>query len=410
LNDLVTPNPFAHPPANPNDSQPALPQLEGGPIRIKFTGDGSEYFKIWITNLLLTIVTFGIYSAWAKVRREKYFRQNTYIGESNLDYHGNPKSILFGRIFALGLLALASASKFSVPLALGAAFVVAIALPWFLRSSIKFKFYNTSYQGLRFGFHGTVGKAYLIALPLAVAGIGVTLLPKILEDAKGLSPMFTWLGSLVGVAILILIAYGPVFNALWRKFAINHAHYGTVLTSTKMTVGGYIWTYSKTALIPLLVAIGLVALIWFTGMIGVLTGGVGNRGTAVFLMVFLGIAVLALYPLVLLLGPIIAARIQNYVWNEKTFITDANQTVLATFYSNLRGRDYLKLQIKNYILLSLTAGLYRPFMAINNAKAKLEAISISDLSFIDTVRAQKQAGNRAFGAEAVDAFDLDLSL
>ncbi len=406
MNDLVTPNPFANP-ALPEQLEP---KSEGGPIRLKFTGDGAEYFKIWITNLLLTIVTLGIYSAWAKVRREKYFRQNTYIGQSNLDYHGNPKSILFGRIFALGLLALASASKFSVPLALGAAFVVAVALPWFLRSSVKFKFYNTSYQGLRFGFDGTVGKAYFIALPLAVAGIGVTLLPKILEDAKDLNPALSWAGSFVGVSFLLLIAYGPVFNALWRKFAINHARYGTVLTSTQMTVGGYIWTYLKTALVPLLVAIGIVALIWFTGIAGLLSGRSGGGGAAVVTAIFLGLSVLALYPLILLLGPIIVARLQNYVWNERTFVTDANQTTLATFYSDLRGRNYLKLQVKNYMLLSLTGGLYRPFMAINNAKAKIEAISVSSLAFVDAVQAQKQAGNRAFGAEAVDAFDLDLSL
>ena len=45
--------------------------------RFEFTGSGSEYFKIWIVNVLLTIVTLGIYSAWAKVRRLRYFYNNT---------------------------------------------------------------------------------------------------------------------------------------------------------------------------------------------------------------------------------------------------------------------------------------------------------------------------------------------
>ncbi len=31
----------------------------------RFTGNGGEYFRIWIVNLMLTIVTLGIYSAWA---------------------------------------------------------------------------------------------------------------------------------------------------------------------------------------------------------------------------------------------------------------------------------------------------------------------------------------------------------
>ena len=40
---------------------PALQSVMVEPLR--FTGSGSEYFRIWITNTFLTIVTLGIYSA-----------------------------------------------------------------------------------------------------------------------------------------------------------------------------------------------------------------------------------------------------------------------------------------------------------------------------------------------------------
>jgi len=36
------------------------------PEPLRFTGSGAEYFGIWIVNLLLTIVTLGLYSAWAQ--------------------------------------------------------------------------------------------------------------------------------------------------------------------------------------------------------------------------------------------------------------------------------------------------------------------------------------------------------
>lgn len=29
---------------------------------VAFTGSGSEYFRIWIVNILLTLVTFGLYT------------------------------------------------------------------------------------------------------------------------------------------------------------------------------------------------------------------------------------------------------------------------------------------------------------------------------------------------------------
>ena len=40
---------------------------------VKFHGKAGEFFSIWIVNLLLTIVTRGSYSAWAKVRTNRYF-------------------------------------------------------------------------------------------------------------------------------------------------------------------------------------------------------------------------------------------------------------------------------------------------------------------------------------------------
>ena len=42
------------------------------PTGIEFSGSAREYFGIWIVNLILTIITLGIYSAWAKVRRQIY--------------------------------------------------------------------------------------------------------------------------------------------------------------------------------------------------------------------------------------------------------------------------------------------------------------------------------------------------
>src|SRR5258707_6333866 len=49
----------------------------GDVVPLRFTGRAGEYFRIWIVNICLSIVTLGIYSAWAKVRRKRYFYGNT---------------------------------------------------------------------------------------------------------------------------------------------------------------------------------------------------------------------------------------------------------------------------------------------------------------------------------------------
>ena len=54
---------------------------------IEFKGKALEYFGIWLANILLTVVTIGIFSAWAKVRRLKYFYNNTNILENSFAYH-----------------------------------------------------------------------------------------------------------------------------------------------------------------------------------------------------------------------------------------------------------------------------------------------------------------------------------
>ena len=84
-------------------------------LGFEFRGSAREWFGIWIVNLLLSIVTLGIYSAWAKVRAKKYFYQNTYVAGRNFDYHATGMQIFLGRLIVIvGLIFYSVAS--SIPL------------------------------------------------------------------------------------------------------------------------------------------------------------------------------------------------------------------------------------------------------------------------------------------------------
>ena len=120
-----------------------------------FTGRGDEYFRIWIVNLFLTVLTLGIYSAWAKVRKTKYFWQNSRLDGAVFDFHGNPVAILKGRILALVLLVAYTWSfEFSLAAGLVTIAVLLAAGPWLFVKAQQFKFGNTSFRGLRFGYRG----------------------------------------------------------------------------------------------------------------------------------------------------------------------------------------------------------------------------------------------------------------
>ena len=72
----------------------------GKSLPFTFSGKASEYFSIWIVNVCLTIITLGIYSAWAKVRNNQYFYGNTQIDGASFQYLADPIKILKGRIIA----------------------------------------------------------------------------------------------------------------------------------------------------------------------------------------------------------------------------------------------------------------------------------------------------------------------
>src|SRR5687767_6793177 len=99
---VTTPDSTLVPPVVPEPFLPETPEVltqttyEG----FTFSGTGGEYFRIWIVNILLTVLTLGIFSAWAKVRTMQYFYRNTRLAGASFDYHGNPIAILKGRLLA----------------------------------------------------------------------------------------------------------------------------------------------------------------------------------------------------------------------------------------------------------------------------------------------------------------------
>src|SRR5687768_14146444 len=129
-------------------------------IPFEFRGTGAEYFRIWIVNLLLSIVTLGIFSAWAKVRRQRYFYGSTFLDGHSFEYHAQPIAILKGRLIVFaGYVAFFIGLQFYQPLLLGLVPVAAIGLPWVLMRSRRFQLRMTSWRNVRFGFRGRYGAA-----------------------------------------------------------------------------------------------------------------------------------------------------------------------------------------------------------------------------------------------------------
>src|SRR6266700_1306924 len=136
----------------------AAPQSAGSAVSLRFTGEAGEYFRIWIVNLCLSVVTLGIYSAWAKVRRKRYFYGNTLLEDAAFEYLADPKAILKGRIIVVAAFAVYSVAGQINPLAgplLG--LVLLGVLPWLIVRALRFNAVNSAHRNVRFAFTASAG-------------------------------------------------------------------------------------------------------------------------------------------------------------------------------------------------------------------------------------------------------------
>jgi uncharacterized membrane protein YjgN (DUF898 family) len=372
-------------------------------LRIKFTGSGSEYFRIWIVNLLLMLLTLGIYYPWAKVRRLRYFYGNTLVDDAPLDFHANPLRMLKGYLLVALLFGLYSvAGHFSATAGL-VAFVIVMAIwPALLKSSMQFRLANTSWRGLRFGFKGSLADAYRAVLPLFVPSL--LILGALTAVADPQKPP-SWYGPTFLALVLLSVAVTPWL--LWKLKAFQHNHYAlaSLQTSFKATVGSFYAVFFKTLgvlVLAVLLSSGLgMAFLFALKSNGQLVGLAGRAVTAV-------VAVLAMLggmlAMLVLVKPYVISRMQNLVWTR-------TGNASLRFLSELRFTRLLWLTLKNWLLVILTLGLYWPFAAVAMARLRLEAVTVKTRICPDTLVQQIQGlEGEAAGDAAGDLFGLDIGL
>ncbi len=149
-----------------------LKNWDASPLPFEFTGKAKEFFGIWLSNLLLSILTLGIYSAWAKVRRRRFFLGHTLIGGHRFDYHADPKVILKGRAIVVSVLVVMSlVSELSTVLSGTSLVLLMLALPWLANRSLRFNARMTSFRNVRFDFSGTYGKSLLAFVLFPLLGL-----------------------------------------------------------------------------------------------------------------------------------------------------------------------------------------------------------------------------------------------
>lgn len=377
-------------------------------LPIRFTGSGSEYFRIWIVNLLLTLVTLGLYYPWAKVRRLRYFHGNTLVGEHPLDFHGDPKKMLRGYLLVGAMAALYSvAGSFSAVAGLIAFVIVAALWPALLKSSMQFRLANTSWRGLRFRFKGSLRGAYAAMLPLFVPGLLFVAALAAMPDPEKPPQWFFAFFLAVMLGTVLLMPW-----LLWNLKKYQHDHYALAQWQTQLraTRGAFYGVFLKTLGVSLLAGLLLLGIVFLGamafGVAAALGGGGESRGTGAVVAALFALAAAAFGLLVvqLLPRPYLTSRLQNLLWGRT-----GNRSL--RFRSTLGFRRLLGLTLKNWLLVALTLGLYWPFAAVATARLRMEAVSIETRTDPEALFDEaRPADGEAAGDAAGDLLGFDIGL
>lgn len=322
-------------------------------LNFKFTGSGSEFFKIWIVNVLLSIITLGIYSAWAKVRTNRYFYGNTWLDDAAFDYHADPKVILKGRIIAVVLFIVYSAlSQTTDPtLSLIVLALVLTVLPWMIAKSLRFRMRMTSYRNIRFGFEGTTWGA-----------------------AKAYSLMF--IASALTLGLLV-----PYMLYVQTRYRVDETRYGVDHLSFNVSPREYYRIYFMA----------------FVALLGVfLVGGIFSAVTPVLggLAIFAGYALIITY---------VKVNTINLMF-DNTHLGDHQ------FHSSLEIWPYFSLYFVNGLLMILTLGLFYPWAKVRIARYRTQCLMMLAHGSLNNYVAAQEEEVSAIGEEVGDIFDFEIGL
>lgn len=383
--------------------------------RFKFTGKGGEYFGIWIVNILLTILTLGIYSAWAKVRNKQYFYGNTTLEGASFEYTATPWQILRGRLIAIVLLALyLFASSFLPLIGLILALLLFLASPWIIMKSLAFNANYSLYRGIRFTFNQNLidaVKTFLLIpilsiLPAILVFVGTITFMGTYSTGSGGDSLPLFFAGYVAFLLLLFLAY-PFIIYVANRYVVSNHGFGNKSFKFRLDTPKPLFSiYLK--------ALGLgIACIFLGGLIAAVLLGTGFDFAAIQAGDTSGLGANALFSIVLLylvfgclyafILAFIKARTYNLIY-QKTMV--GNHKLRA----KMKATDLTVLYVTNTLGIALTLGLFIPWAKVRTARflANNTALQVfGDLSSFVATQTEYQS---AIGEQIGEVFDLDIAL
>lgn len=356
---------------------------------IDFRGSGLEYSKIYFVNLALTIVTLGIYSAWAKVRNKRYFYGNTILAESSFDYHASPIQILKGRLLVVGVFFLYNIVVGYAPM-WGVLFIIAflVAMPWLVLKATQFNMRNSSYRQIRFDFLGDMGDLFMYYLVL----------------------------PLIAMATMWLAYPFAIYKQ--KHYLANNTRFGQSRFEFSGTSKEFFKTY-YTAVLGLILFFVLLGFLFVPNLQPFIDGfkeGMAQQQVHQLVQnaapqepdaeasAMVVLILMAFYGGLLFFGLIVMTyintRITNYIYNNLNLAD-------VRFSADIKYWKLMWIYLSNIVLIFATFGIFIPWAKVRAVKYKLSCIKVIATD-LDNHIASESVNTQAVGEEMSDFLDIDV--
>ena len=332
--------------------------------QIGFSGNAREYFGIWIVNIILSLITLGIYSAWAKVRRETYFKNNTKIADIGFGYHATGGQILKGRLIAVVVLfvigvaqnALISIEPDSAPLL---SMFLVFLVPWALNSSMRFASRMTSYRNIRFNWHGTYWKTFWFLV---------------------IAPIF---------GLLTLGLLTPLISKSYYSYFARSHSYGRSRFSCTPNARQYYFAYLVGGILPTII------ILVFYILVSVSLGYVGIWPLLISIALFAFIFSMAFIYRILC---------------RNLMMKSLNLANIASFDSSISPIKFIWIYLSNFVVVIVSIGLLMPWTKIRMYNYLADATQIKVGEGLEKVVDEANTSRSSFGEEFAEFDGVEVTI
>lgn len=352
-----------------------------------FSGDWREFAPIAFTNLLLCIVTLGLYLFWARTRERRYLWSRTRFIDDRLEWTGTGLELFVGYVLAVVL--------FGVPF-----------------SAVNFFALNAAVMRGHEGLAALiVAGLYLLILYLTGVAIFRALRYRLSRtlwhgirggsDARGLAFGLQYLWKTVVGTLALGLMVPWAMTSLWND-RFNQMSFGPHRFDARARFGNIFLRYLLFYLAPFIILFGGIVVAIVLASVGAATGAFRGDPDPATAQVMVGLIFAAFGLLYFVVLGVIAL-----VYYAAYFSEVVGGTALGglEFAFTARTGDWIRLFLGNFALVIFTLGIGYVFVGYRNWTffvRHMQAYGTLDLDDFT----QSQTRTPGTGEGLLDAFDI----